>query len=141
MGIQRSMSEDLRRNQAGGKGRTHGEGALHLAAAAKYFLRVAARGLERLKTSRSRSDKGRQMKLIESLALGNRRQLLLVVCENQTYLVGAGAESVGSILAVEGGAVSRDRAVRGPELVRRREPEASLEVRTKPSDPRLDQWN
>ena len=82
--------------------------------------RLGAQALDRIRVAQRRGSKGKQMKLVESLALGNRRQLLLVVCDNQRYLVGAGAESVGSILAVDAGMTARDRMVRGPELVRRR---------------------
>ena len=72
------------------------------------------------------------MELVESLSLGSRRQLLLVVCGNQRYLVGAGADSVGSILAIEAGSgvgagaqpgtrsQTGGRTANGPELVRRR---------------------
>jgi len=37
------------------------------------------------------------MELVEMLQLGGRRQLMLVVCDGQRYLVGAGGDSVQSI--------------------------------------------
>jgi len=78
------------------------------------------RVFEKLNAVRSSDTNPHQMRLVDSLPLGNRRQLLLVVCDNQRYLVGAGADSVGSILAVEPGTVSHGGALKGPELVRRR---------------------
>jgi len=43
----------------------------------------------------------RSMKLVETLQLGGKRQLMLVSCDGQRYLVGAGADGVQSIVAVE----------------------------------------
>jgi hypothetical protein len=57
-------------------------------------IRAAARrGFARLGHARG----GRHMELVERLELGGRRQLLLVVCDGQRYLVGAGSDSVHSI--------------------------------------------
>ena len=39
----------------------------------------------------------RRMKLIETLQLGGKRQLMLVACDGRRYLVGAGGDSVQSI--------------------------------------------
>ncbi len=39
-----------------------------------------------------------EMKLVETLQLGAKRQLMLVVCHGQHYLVGGGPESVDSIV-------------------------------------------
>lgn len=39
----------------------------------------------------------RRMELIEMLPLGGKRQLMLVVCDGQRYLVGAGGDSIHSI--------------------------------------------
>lgn len=47
---------------------------------------------------RDRSE--RRMELVETLQLGGKRQLMLVVCEGQRYLVGAGGDSVHSITEV-----------------------------------------
>jgi hypothetical protein len=46
----------------------------------------------------------RRMRVVESLALGGRRQLLLVMCDEQEYLVGAGAEGVATIVPRQSGA-------------------------------------
>lgn len=45
---------------------------------------------------------GRELELVETLALGGRRQLSLVVCGGERFLVGCGADSVTSIVAVKG---------------------------------------
>lgn len=42
----------------------------------------------------------RQMKLLETLPLGGKRQLMLVSCGGRQYLVGGGAESVQTIVCV-----------------------------------------
>src|SRR5260370_17875518 len=46
-------------------------------------------------TGRTRSQ--RRMSLLETLQLGGKRQLMLVLCDGQKYLVGAGSDSVHSI--------------------------------------------
>ena len=40
------------------------------------------------------------MELVESLALGGRKQLFLVQCDRQRYLVGGGADGVAAIVAL-----------------------------------------
>jgi len=45
----------------------------------------------------------RSMKLVETLQLGGKRQLMLVSCEGRQFLVGAGADGVQSIVAVDEG--------------------------------------
>ena len=47
-----------------------------------------------------RARAGRRMELIETLQLGGKRQLLLVLCDGQRYLVGAGGDSVHSIAEI-----------------------------------------
>ena len=44
----------------------------------------------------------RKMELIERLELGGKRQLLLVVCDGRTVLVGAGGDGVQSMLELKG---------------------------------------
>lgn len=39
-----------------------------------------------------------QMELVETLSLGTKRQLMLVLCDGERYLVGGGPESVDSIV-------------------------------------------
>lgn len=45
----------------------------------------------------------RRMELVETLNLGGKRQLMLVLCEGQRFLVGAGAEEVQSIINIQTG--------------------------------------
>jgi hypothetical protein len=45
-----------------------------------------------------------QLELLETLALGGRRQVFLIACGGQQYLVGAGPEQVGCLLQVSAGA-------------------------------------
>lgn len=102
---------------------------------------IGAQAFAKIRAAQGRGSKHKQMKLVESLALGNRRQLLLVVCDNRRYLVGAGADSVGSILAVDAGMTARDRMVRGPELVRRRGRDANPQPRPDAvAETGLDLW-
>ena len=42
----------------------------------------------------------RRLELLETLQLGGKRQMMLIVCEGQKYLVGAGGDSVHSIAAI-----------------------------------------
>jgi hypothetical protein len=46
----------------------------------------------------SRSAKPRRMKVLETLAIGPKKQLLMVSCDGQKYLVGTGPESVQTIV-------------------------------------------
>ena len=48
----------------------------------------------------------RQLKLVETLSLGGRKQLMLVSCGGQRFLVGGGADSVQTIVAVKTDEVS-----------------------------------
>ena len=47
---------------------------------------------------------GRQMQVIETLSLGGRRQLTLVSCGGERYLVGVGEDRIETILKVGVGA-------------------------------------
>ena len=42
----------------------------------------------------------KQMKLLETLTLGGKRQLMLVSCGEQKFLVGVGADGVQTIVAI-----------------------------------------
>lgn len=44
----------------------------------------------------------RQMRLVETLSLGGRRQMMLVVCQGERFLVGCGADEVQTIVHVPG---------------------------------------
>ena len=58
-------------------------------------LRVRFAGMGKARTKR-------RMELVEMLQLGGKRQLMLVVCDGQRYLVGAGGDSVQSIAEMRG---------------------------------------
>jgi flagellar biogenesis protein FliO len=50
---------------------------------------------------RQREAQVKQMQLIETLALGGKRQLMLVSCGGERFLVGGGLESVETIVRVK----------------------------------------
>ncbi len=135
MAMHLSIDEEDQRGKLVEQDGPHGPATVwifaQLAAMMSRIGRAAGQAIVRMRRAQAQGSKRRQMKLVESLQLGNRRQLLLVVCDNQRYLVGAGADNVGSILAVEAGAASRDRAARGPELVRRRGRDANQDARSR----------
>jgi flagellar biogenesis protein FliO len=64
----------------------------------------------------------RRMELVEMLQLGGKRQLMLVVCDGQRYLVGAGGDSVQSI------AEMRELPVSGYASLAMREEEDEAQV-------------
>ena len=49
----------------------------------------------------------RSLKILETLQLGGRRQLMLVRCGQQQFLVGSGADGVQTIVAVVADEVQR----------------------------------
>jgi flagellar biogenesis protein FliO len=49
----------------------------------------------------------KQLRLVESLALGGKRQLMLVTCAGESFLVGGGADSVETIVRLKT-EISRD---------------------------------
>jgi flagellar biogenesis protein FliO len=48
-----------------------------------------------------REIKQRQLRVVESLPLGGKRQLMLVTCAGESFLVGCGMESVGAIIRLK----------------------------------------
>ena len=52
----------------------------------------------------------RQMAVMETLPLGGRKQLMLVKCGETQFLVGTGAESVQTIVRVDGDKVEGSKA-------------------------------
>lgn len=62
----------------------------------EWLCRIFRHGFRNI--GRRRSD--RHMELVETLNLGGKRQLLLVVCDGRRILVGAGGDSVHSIVAM-----------------------------------------
>ncbi len=61
----------------------------------------------------------RRMKLAETLSLGGKRQLMLVLCDGQRYLVGASGEGVETIVAMTPEVV-RSETQPSPRLVKER---------------------
>ena len=53
----------------------------------------------------ARPDRKKQMRVVETLALGTKNKLVLVSCGGERFLVGTGAESVGTIVRVRAEAV------------------------------------
>jgi flagellar biogenesis protein FliO len=60
----------------------------------------ALQGRVRIKWRGGEADRMQQMQLLETLPLGSKRQVLLVACDGERYLVGCGPESVTSIVKV-----------------------------------------
>lgn len=84
------VSEDLR----GGNVREPETGlAAWLMAWFQTPLRVKFSGMGKVRAKR-------RMELVEMLQLGGKRQLMLVVCDGQRYLVGAGGDGVQSIAEI-----------------------------------------
>lgn len=102
-------------------------GANHLAV--RLVRRVFAllqQGVVALLQGRSKS-KTRRMALVESLELGNRRQLLLVLCDDHHFLVGAGADRVGTVVAMpEAAGEDRSHQSRGQRPPATQRPSGSL---------------
>lgn len=88
-------------------------------AAAKAVFEVqglAGWVMGQLRGLRSRGDvHRRQLKLVETLSLGGKRQLMLVMCGEESFLVGGGMDSVETILPLKI-AVSPDAATGLDEL-------------------------
>jgi flagellar biogenesis protein FliO len=64
---------------------------------------LAAWVLTRLRVLRGvRSAERKQMRLLETLSLGGKRQLMLVECGDERYLVGGGPEGVQTIVRTSG---------------------------------------
>lgn len=57
--------------------------------------------IERLRVSRgSRASERREMYLLETLCIGGRRQLMLVECGGERFLVGGGMDTVETIVQI-----------------------------------------
>lgn len=142
MAMQLSIDEEVeRQHQCGSQEGKQDAAVAKLITILEVIRRAAVHAFARIKSARERGSNRKQMRLVESLTLGGRRQLLLIVCNEQKYLVGTGADSVGSILAIEVTQVSRDRTPRGLELVRRRGRDACREPRPKiATESGLDLW-
>lgn len=67
----------------------------------------ALHALHALASLKARHTPRQQMRLVEKLELGGRRQLLLVSCSGERFLVGAGADNVQSITRLRPDAAER----------------------------------
>lgn len=67
--------------------------------AALWLIQAAQLLWKRAGVSRLRAAE-RQMEMVETLALGGRKQLLLVRCGGESFLVGTGADTVQTIVRV-----------------------------------------
>jgi flagellar biogenesis protein FliO len=76
-----------------------------------WIRRMARNGLGNLQRGRGQ----RRMELVETLQLGGKRQLMLVVCDGKRYLVGAGGDAVNSIAALAPEMVEEDGRMPGVE--------------------------
>ena len=72
----------------------------------------ALQGRVRLKWRGATTGRMQQMQLLETLPLGGKRQMMLVACEGEHYLVGCGPESVTSIVKVTSDAVHSHPAIK-----------------------------
>jgi flagellar biogenesis protein FliO len=76
------------------------EGAMASTTAAPEVLGLAGWVLRLLRGLGRREAQVKQMELIETLALGGKRRLMLVSCGGERFLVGGGVESVETIVRV-----------------------------------------
>ena len=58
--------------------------------------------MDRLLFAKGARDRVSRLEMVETLSLGGRRQLILVKCDGESFLVGVGADSVQSIIGVRG---------------------------------------
>jgi hypothetical protein len=64
------------------------------------LLSSMLRHLRQVLLEGSKRAKPRRMVLLEALQLGNRRQLFLVACDEHRFLVGAGGDRIGTLVAI-----------------------------------------
>lgn len=57
---------------------------------------------------RRRAAAARQMHLVETLPLGGKRQLMLVECAGERFLIGGGLESIETIVQIAPAAAQQD---------------------------------
>jgi flagellar biogenesis protein FliO len=97
--------DGMRENARGGGARMLDSGlASWLLAWFQTPLRVKFTGMGKARAKR-------RMELVEMLQLGGKRQLMLVVCDGQRYLVGAGGDSVQSIAEMRGPLAANDVSI------------------------------
>ena len=64
---------------------------------AEWLLRTA-----RAWHAGARGERKKHMRVVETLTLGTKNKLVLVSCGGERFLVGAGGESIGTIVRVRG---------------------------------------
>ena len=69
----------------------------------------------------------RRTELIETLNIGGKRQLMLVLCDGQRFLVGAGSDSIHSIVEIKQQRQVSDPACALSGMSLRMQPEAELQ--------------
>ena len=67
---------------------------------------LATNLLQRLLGGFAPADSERRIRVAETLSLGSKQQLLLVICDGERFLVGAGGGSIGSITPLGKGSSS-----------------------------------
>jgi flagellar biogenesis protein FliO len=65
----------------------------------------AMQGRVRVKWRGEAGGRAQQMQLLETLPLGGKRQVMLIACEGERYLVGCGPDAVATIVKVSSQAV------------------------------------
>lgn len=61
------------------------------------WMTGALRGRVRIKWRTGTQRRMKQMQILEALSLGEKRQVVLIVCNGERYLVGCGANTVATI--------------------------------------------
>jgi hypothetical protein len=56
--------------------------------------------MQRIASAVFKRSQPRRMVLLEALELGNRRKLFLVACDEHRFLVGAGSDRIGTLVAI-----------------------------------------
>lgn len=75
-----------------------------MAASSTGIQGFAGWALELLRSWReTKTTSRKQLRLVETLALGGKRQLMLVTCAGESFLVGGGMESVETIVRLKDG--------------------------------------
>lgn len=60
----------------------------------------ALQGRVRIKWRTTAAHRMRQMQLLETLSLGGKRQVMLIACDGEHYLVGCGTDTVTALVKV-----------------------------------------
>jgi flagellar biogenesis protein FliO len=71
------------------------------------FAGWAVSAIQRRRASVVSRRSEKQLELVETLSLGGRRQVALIACGGQQFLVGMGADSITSLIAVAEGDVKK----------------------------------